>query len=178
MIRPLRPLATLSIVLLVTAGCGGSGTDPAAVAEPAEGPPMAPAFTLPDLDGNTVSLSDSDGNVRIIDFWATWCAPCREEVPMYKELHAEFGDRGVTILALSRDDEGPEVVREFVEEYDIPYVNLLADENLADEFGVVGLPHTFVVDGEGRIVKYFVGPKPKRVLVEWIEKLLAESAPS
>lgn len=95
---------------------------------------------------------------------------------MYKELHAEFGDRGVTILALSRDDEGPDVVREFVEEYDIPYTNLLADERLAEEYGVVGLPQTFVVDAEGRVVKYFVGPKPKRVLVEWIEKLLAAEA--
>src|SRR5262245_44775347 len=76
----------------------------------------APDFELKDLSGRTVHLSDSAGTVRLVDFWATWCAPCREEIPMFKDFHARYGPRGFTLIGIAMDDEGTEVVGPFVQE--------------------------------------------------------------
>ena len=164
----------LAGLVLVTAGCGGAADRP----EPAvEADKAAPAFTLNDLDGNPVSLAESGGQIRIVDFWATWCAPCREEVPMYKELHAEYGPKGVTIISISMDgDENLEAVKEFVAQYEISYTNLMDDEQVSQQFQAAGLPATFVLDGEGNIIKNFVGAKPKRILVELLDGLLEGAA--
>ena len=153
----------LAGLLLVTAGCS----------RPESSGDLY--FTLNDLDGNPVALADSDGQIRIVDFWATWCAPCREEVPMYKELHAEYGGRGVKIISISMDgEENLDAVKEFVAEFGIPYTNLMDDEDVSMRYQAAGLPATYVLDGEGNIVKQFVGAKPKRILVELLDGLLAD----
>ncbi len=130
----------------------------------------APDFTLQSLDGERFRLSETDGKIRLIDFWATWCAPCREEVPMLNDLQADYGDQGLLILAIT--DEETEVVRDFVQEYGVEYLNLIGTGETAEAYGVLGLPAAYLVDAEGRIVKTFLGPKPRRVLVEQIEALL------
>jgi peroxiredoxin len=137
---------------------------------------IAPDFRLPDVDGNPVSLSDYDGRVRLVDFWATWCAPCREEVPMFKEFHEQYGPRGFTLLAISMDDD-ESLVQEFVAEYDIPYPNLLGDEEVERTFGpIVGYPMAFLLDRDGKIVERFVGAKPREVLEGKILELLEPEA--
>ena len=132
----------------------------------------APLFTLNDLDGNPYGLADSHGKVRLVDFWATWCAPCREEIPMFNELHEAYGEKGLEILAISDFDEGPELVREFVEEYGVKYKNLIGTEQVATDYPVVGLPTAFLIDREGRVVQRYFGPKPKKVLEKEIRRLL------
>ncbi len=157
-------------LVLVTAGCGAPVQEEAREARDLN-------FTLNDLEGNPVSLTDSDGQVRIVDFWATWCAPCKEEVPMYKELHDEYGDRGVRIISISMDyEEDLNSVKEFVAKYEIQYTSLMDDGEVSRQYGAEGLPATYLIDQQGRMVKSFIGVKPKRVLVNLIEGLLADGA--
>ena len=131
---------------------------------------LAPDFELEDLEGKTVSLSDFEGQVLLIDFWATWCAPCREEIPMLNELHSDYADQGLRILAIS--DERAELIRDFVSENGVTYTNLVGTEDIFEEYGALGLPTAYLVDRDGRIVDFFFGPKPKRQLEEKIRKLL------
>ena len=89
---------------------------------------------------------------------------------MLNDLQATFGDRGLEILAIS--DEDLDVIREFVDEYDVRYTNLVGTVDVAETYGVLGLPAAYLLDREGRIVESFIGPKPRRVLTELIESLL------
>jgi len=183
----LAALAAMGLALLA-GGCGGgvsgqrlaaesdaAGPDPSAAAE--AGPPMAFDFTLDTLSGDSFRLSDATGQVRLIDFWATWCAPCREEIPMLNELQASYGERGFKVLAISDPEEEVGLIREFVEQHEVEYLNLVGTEEVNEAYHVLGLPAAYLVDGEGRVVDSFMGPKPRRVLVEKIEAWL-EGAPT
>jgi thiol-disulfide isomerase/thioredoxin len=168
----------LGLLIATAVACSG-GSSPAdtegqsaAETQGAADSDMAPAFSLADLDGTMVSLDDSRGKVRLIDFWATWCAPCREEIPMLNELHAAYAGEGLEILAISDVDEDAEIVKPFVEEHGVEYRNLIGNADVSSEYKVYGLPTAFLVDGEGRIVKTFFGPKPKKPLESQIRELL------
>ena len=177
------PLAAL-VLLALLPGCTGTASEYGAAASAAgngdsvaggAGDPadtMAPDFTLQSVDGEPFRLSETNGKIRLIDFWATWCAPCREEVPMLNDLQADYGDRGLLILAITDEETG--LVRDFMQEYGVEYLNLIGTEEIAEAYGVLGLPAAYLVDAEGRLVKSFLGPKPRRVLVEQIEALLDE----
>jgi peroxiredoxin len=166
-------LAAAWVGLLAAGGCSSGGADRGAQAEVPSPSGEAPDFTLPTVDGEQVSLAGTDGQVRLIDFWATWCAPCREEVPMLNELQASFGERGFRILAIS--DEDAEAIREFVAHHGVVYTNLVGTEEVFEAYGVPGLPAAFLLDAEGRVVESFMGPKPRKVLVQKIEALLRET---
>ena len=132
----------------------------------------APEFALKDLQGKLVRLTDSAGKIRLVDFWATWCAPCREAIPDLKALHETYKDKGLTVLAISVD-EPSQIVEPFVRKMEIPYTTLLGDEKVADAFGgIVGLPTTFLIDRDGKIVDTFVGGTPKEVFESKIRALL------
>jgi thiol-disulfide isomerase/thioredoxin len=166
-------------VLLVAAGLAGPGCsrstsggecaplDTVVLPTP-EG--HAPRFQLPDVGCRTVRLDESNGRVRLIDFWATWCPPCKEEIPMLNELLRAYGDQGLTILAIS--DERPGVVREFETQVDMDYPNLIDTGAVGEAYGVVGLPTAFLVDQDGRIVDTYVGPKSRPRLEQQIRDLL------
>jgi thiol-disulfide isomerase/thioredoxin len=130
----------------------------------------APAFSLLDLDGTEVTLEETTGEVRLVDFWATWCAPCREEIPMLNELQETYADAGLRILAIST--ESTELIREFVEEHEVAYTNLVGTEEISEEYGVLGLPTAYLIDAEGTIVKFYFGPKPRRELEGLIREML------
>jgi thiol-disulfide isomerase/thioredoxin len=172
-------------LLLITAACGGGGTSPDSAAETgAEDASagsaneadvtMAFDFTLDTVGGEAYRLSDSAGRVHLIDFWATWCAPCREEIPMLNELQASYGDRGFKVLGISDPDEDVELVRKFVEQHGMEFLILVGTEEVNEAYGVLGLPAAYLVDGQGQVVDMFMGPKPRRVLVKKIEALLDE----
>jgi len=131
---------------------------------------LAPEFELADLTGTVVRLSDSAGRVRLIDFWATWCPPCREEIPMLNEFHEAYRDQGLTILAIS--DESTDIVAPFAEEHGVSYTNLVGGDAIFVEYGALGLPTAYLVDRDGRIVETYFGPKPRRVLEQKIRELL------
>jgi len=128
---------------------------------------------LETIEGTSVSLADSAGKIRLVDFWATWCAPCREEIPFLNELQAEYGAQGFEIIAIADADEPADVVSEFLVEHGVKYTNLLGADDIATAYGVFGLPAAYLIDAEGNIVKSFLGPKPEGVLKRQIEDLLA-----
>lgn len=118
-------------------------------------------------------LSDSKGTVRLVDFWTTWCAPCREEIPTFKALHAAYAGKGFTIVGIAMDDEGASKVKPFVDENQIPYLTLIGSEPVANAFGgVVGFPTKFLLDRDGKIVESWIGPVPRAVLEQKIQSLL------
>ncbi len=139
-------------------GCGaGEPTASSAPAEQGRGE-VAPDFTLPDLQGKPVRLSDFRGKTVIIDFWATWCPPCIFQVPELNKLaaaHRETGD--VVVIGVSVDVEGPAVVAPWVEEHGVEYTIVFGDEELAAEFGVFGFPTLVVVGPEGELDSRHVG---------------------
>jgi thiol-disulfide isomerase/thioredoxin len=160
-------LLVLGAVVSVLGCSGGASPD----AEPKE--IIAPDFTLLDLQGNQVRLADFHGEVRLIDFWATWCAPCKEEIPMMNELQQTYGDAGFRILAIT--EESAEIVSDFVKAKPMNYTNLVGPEEyeeIASQYGVFSLPTAFLVDGEGRIVADFRGTKSRKALEGKIRELL------
>src|SRR5882672_12658466 len=94
-------------LILLVSGCGGGSGAPATASAPASSAlKAAPDFELKDVQGKPFRFSDGKGTVRLVDFWATWCAPCREEIPMFKDLHATYGAKGLTLVGIAMDDEG------------------------------------------------------------------------
>ena len=116
-------------------------------------PKPAPAWTLKDVDGETVSSEAFAGKVVILGFWATWCSPCLGEIAGFKALHQKFAGRGLAIVAVSMDEEGAEVVKPFMKKTGINYRVVLGDAAIAKAYGNVrSLPTAFIIDREGRIV--------------------------
>jgi len=167
-----RAVLAAALISWIATGCGGPSGGRAG-----GGPRPAPDFALEDIHGKLVRLSDSAGRVRLVDFWATWCPPCLEEIPSLKALHDAYAEKGLTILAISMDDDPEKVVPPFVEKHKISYTNLLGNPEVADAFGgVVGLPTTFLVDRNGTITDTYVGGTPKEVFERRIRELLEAEA--
>lgn len=174
-----RPAATVRAYLplglalaLVCAGCGGGGGGRNAPAAPSAAK-VAPDFELKDVDGKVFRFADTKGTVRLVDFWATWCAPCREEIPMFKDFHTTYGPKGFTLVGIAMDDEGLDKVKPFVLENKLPYTTLIGNDNVTAAFGgLVGLPSKFLIDRDGTIVDSWVGAVPRSVLEKRIQSLL------
>jgi cytochrome c biogenesis protein CcmG/thiol:disulfide interchange protein DsbE len=137
----------------------------------------APDFTVVDLDGKKLSLSDYQGKVVLLDFWATWCTPCREEIPHFVEMQKKFGPQGFQVIGISMDDNA-KPVREFYRQYNLNYPVALGDDKLAEHFGgVLGLPVNFVIDRQGHIYAKHLGATQASVFDEDVSRLLAQSSP-
>ena len=135
----------------------------------------APDFILKDTDGNEVRLSDFEGRVLIVDFWATWCGPCREEIPTYVALQSQYASKGFTMIGISTDED-PKIVRSFAKEYKINYPSLMADRKVRQEYGgIPAIPTTFVIDKKGIIRYRYVGVPPDHLIFQKnVEELLGE----
>jgi peroxiredoxin len=140
-----RPLAVL-LVLMLASGCRVE--EPAAGSEAVE---LAPGFALEALDGSSVTLADYRGQPVIIDFWATWCAPCVYQIPVLNAFWESHREDGVMVFGVSVDAGGRESVAPFASENEILYPVLLGDEDLAQRFGAVGFPTLYVVAPDGSI---------------------------
>ncbi len=136
--------------------------DPASVvAAPGRVPERRPPFSLPDLDGVSQPVSKWDGQVLVINFWATWCVPCREEIPIFVELQAQYAPRGLQFVGVAIDEL--ENVRRFHEDFGMNYPTLHGQAEameIASLYGnsIGGLPYTVVIDREGRVVFSKLGP--------------------
>jgi cytochrome c biogenesis protein CcmG/thiol:disulfide interchange protein DsbE len=140
----------------------------------------APSFTLQDLNGKQVSLSDFRGKVVVLDFWATWCPPCVKEIPHFIELYEQYKDKGFAMVGISVDREGVSVVKSFAGKHRINYPILMTDGQVDKAYGgITGIPTTFVIDRAGNIRQKYVGYRDKAVFEADIKALLAEAeAPS
>lgn len=131
----------------------------------------APDFSLSDINGNAVSLSDFNGKVVIIDFFASWCPPCRQEIPDFIELEKAYGDKGFAMIgiALVSADEA----KDFAGKMGINYPVLVDDGNASGVYGPIrSIPTTFVIDKSGKIFKIYIGYRPKDVFEADIKELL------
>ena len=133
----------------------------------------APSWTLRDVDGREVKATDFKGKVVVIDFWATWCPPCRKEIPDYIALQKKYADRGLVILGFSMDEAPAADVKAFGVKMKVNYPLLMADGAVAEAFGgVEGLPTAFVIDREGNIRHRKVGLSDPAAYEKLIASLL------
>ncbi len=124
-------------------------------------PPVpAPLEAFTDLAGNPVRLADFEGRVVLLNFWATWCAPCVREMPSLDRLQAVLGDRGLSVVAVSIDRAGVKVIRPFAKRLGLAHLGLYHDPEgaLFRAFGVTGLPASFLIDPNGAILGAYAGP--------------------
>jgi cytochrome c biogenesis protein CcmG/thiol:disulfide interchange protein DsbE len=153
---------------------------------PSAGTPMkptdAPTVPLKDLNDKEVTLQQYKGEVVLVNFWATWCAPCKSEIPLLIGLHEKYGPRGFEILGLSMDEDGKKAVQPFLdkERFDvggqqeaINYPIAFANDSIAEKFGgVMGLPTSLLLTRDGKVIKRIVGPVELADISKDIENLL------
>ena len=131
-----------------------------------------PPFLVNDLNGQVVSTAQLHGKVAIVNFWATWCPPCQEEIPEMMELQKEFQGK-LQIIGVSMDDGPPEGVKQFADKIGMNYPIVMGSDELSEEYGgIPALPTSFIVDPEGRVVQKHVGLYPKEVYENEIRALL------
>jgi peroxiredoxin len=134
----------------------------------------APGLTLFDLDGNEVSLSDFQGEVVLLNNWATWCPPCREEMPEFKAYYDKYKDQGFQIVAVEAGEPENEV-RNFVEQFGLDFVILLDPENKSlDTFQHSSLPNSFVIDRKGNLRLVWLGAINGATLEKYVTPLFKE----
>jgi len=169
-IARLLTVSTCLALLLMSVGCKDKNeTAPSAGKAAAIGQP-APDFTLKAADGRSITLSSLRGKVVLVNFWATWCPPCREEMPSMEELYKNYAPGGLELLAINVEEDGPQIMPEFLRENPHTFPVLFdVDEVVRERYGVFQFPETFVIDREGIIVDKVIGA------IDWTSpKVLSE----
>ncbi len=165
-VLPLVLLIALSIFYMI-----GSPSTPAQQSASLTTKVEAPQFTLSDMKGRPISLSNYRGKVVILDFWAPWCPPCRREIPDFISLQNQYASQGLQIIGIGLDQ--PNNVASFVRQYGINYPVVVGNDAISNLYGgVSGIPTTFIIDKEGNISNKFEGFTDRTVFEEEIKKLL------
>jgi len=120
-------------------------------------PASAPDFTLKTLEDQEITLSRLKGKVVLLDFWATWCAPCRESIPHLIQLHKTYQEKGLEVIGMNVDKGDIDIVRRFVKSMDIPYPIALTPDDVTTNYGVTGLPTALLIDKSGKVRQKFMG---------------------
>jgi cytochrome c biogenesis protein CcmG/thiol:disulfide interchange protein DsbE len=144
-------------LLLILAGAAAAQSNVRAALQPDSGRKPAPEFALKDSSGKTVTLKKYRGKIVLLDFWATWCHGCKEEIPWFADFQRKYAAKGLQVVGVSLDDEGWKVVKPFLATADVPYRILLGDEALAKRYGIESMPDTFLIDRRGRIAASYTG---------------------
>ncbi len=140
--------------------------------------PAAPGFTLPAVDGSELKLSDYSGKVVLIDFWATWCPPCRKSIPDLISLKKEYGSKGFEVIAISLDSDDPRMntkkdVPSFVKQYGLNYPVVYGNQSVVSAYGnITSIPTSFLIGKDGKIISKHIGLVDKAVYVSEIEAAL------
>ncbi len=137
----------------------------------------APDFTLESLDGKDVRLSDLRGKAVLLNFWATWCGPCKIETPWLVELQNQYGSQGLQVIGVAMDDSGKDEIAKFAKDMGVNYPVLLGKEAVGDAYGgVPALPESFFIGRDGKIVDKIIGLKGKGEIEDSIKKALDTDA--
>ena len=170
-----------ALVLLVVLALSGCGSNPPNGAIGATNPlpqkSMAPDFELERVAGGTLKSSDLKGKVTVVDFWATWCEPCIEEIPKYNELHEAYADKGAEVLGITVESGPLKDIKPKVEDFQMKYPVVVGNDKVVEGFGgLIGFPTTFIVDKDWRVYKKYMGmTRNKRDMIEKdLQKLIAE----
>ena len=133
---------------------------------------LAPDFYLPQLTGGQLTLSAYRGKVVLLDFWATWCDPCRDEIPRFVDLQTKYGTQGLQIIGVSMDD-GPEPVQEFYRRFNMSYPVVMGNAKTGELYGgILGLPVAFLIGRNGRIYSRHIGATDAAIFESEILHLL------
>jgi peroxiredoxin len=134
---------------------------------------VAPDFSLPSLDGKTMRLSDLRGKAVLLNFWATWCVPCKIEMPWFVDLQKQYGSQGLQIVGVAMDDASKEDIGKFAQDMGVNYPILIGKESVGDQYGgVPALPETFLIGRDGKVVDKIIGLKGKAEIEDAIKKML------
>lgn len=137
--------------------------------------PQAPEFTLEDLKGSKISLSNLSGKVVLLNVWATWCGPCKKEIPDFIEAYEQYKDKGLEIIGISVDRISQSKVLQFTEKYKINYPVAMTTSKLTKDYGPFpAIPVTIIIDRNGKIRYRKIGQVDKKFVENWFTKLIAE----
>jgi peroxiredoxin len=166
----------ISITLATALVAVSLGSEPrvsAEVAAPAARPP-ALNFTLKKANGKPANLTDYKGKVLLLDFWATWCTGCKQEIPWFQEFQTKYKSKGLTSLGVAMDEEGWTVVTPFLRQHPINYPVVVHDEAFDKMFPIMALPVTLLIDRDGRVADSHAGVVDKDAWEAEIQTLLRE----
>jgi peroxiredoxin len=159
-----------AFLILAVLWLAGSVPSPAGAATAGQ---AAPDFTLKDLSQKKIKLSDYKGKVLILNFFATWCPPCRVEIPELVKIYQENQAKGLIVLSIALDTDGiPQVLNKFVKDMKIPYPVLVGSMSMVDQYQISGVPTTLVITREGKIHKRYDGLVPGSRFISDLGKLL------
>lgn len=134
---------------------------------------IAPDFSLESLDGKTMRLSDLRGKAVLLNFWATWCGPCKIEMPWFVELQTQYGSQGLQIVGVAMDDASKEDIGKFAKDMGVNYPILIGKESVGDQYGgVPALPESFLIGRDGKIVDKIIGLRGKGEIEDAVKKTL------
>ena len=162
-------------VLMTAAAIAAAQSTARAPLEAAYGRKVAAGFALRDAAGKVADLKQYRGKIVLLDFWATWCTGCKQEIPWFVEFQRKFGEKRFAVVGVSLDEQGWAVLRPFLAEHPIPYRILLGTEATAKSYGIESMPDTFLIDRKGRVAAAYRGALVDRGDVEaHIDALLRE----
>lgn len=139
---------------------------------------VAPDFQLKSLDGTEVRLSDFRGKAVLLNFWATWCAPCKIEMPWFVDLQKQYAAQGLQVIGVAMDDSGEDTIAKFAKQMAVNYPVLIGKEAVGDAYGGVEfLPTTFIIDRQGKVVDRMFGLVSRSEFEDNVKKALGPGAP-
>lgn len=134
----------------------------------------APDFVLQDLQGKQVKLSDFRGKAVLLNFWATWCGPCKVEMPWFVELQKQYGPQGLEIVGVALDDSGKDTIQKFAKDMGVNYTILQGQDAVGDAYGAIGLPTSYFIDRTGKIIDSASGLVSRSEIEDNVKKSLGE----